>query len=92
MRVWPKKYKEKVKKIWARFENCGGQSYANGANLAGKYKGVHARILELDEHSLNLVTVHAADTSVGDHSLRFSIVWINFSVASTYAGNYCLNM
>ncbi|XP_063810584.1 zinc finger MYM-type protein 1-like [Pseudophryne corroboree] len=51
---------------------CRGQSYDNGANMAGVYKGVQARILQENElayfvpcaaHSLNLVGVHAADIS-----------------------------
>lgn len=51
-------------------ELCRGQSYDNGFNMAGKYKGVQARILKENKyayflpcsaHSLNLVGVHAAD-------------------------------
>lgn len=53
-------------------ENCRGQSYDNGANMAGKYKGVQSRILEKNDlayfvpcaaHTLNLVGGHAAHTS-----------------------------
>lgn len=52
-------------------KNIRGQSYDNGANMAGKYKGVQARILRLNNmarfvpctaHSLNLIGVHAAQT------------------------------
>lgn len=51
-------------------KNVRGQSYDNGANMAGIYKGVQARILMLNNnakfipctaHSLNLVGVHAAE-------------------------------
>ncbi|XP_065671947.1 zinc finger MYM-type protein 1-like [Hydra vulgaris] len=49
-----------------------GQGYDNGANMAGKYKGVRARILEINSlaifipcaaHNLNLAGVHAGSTS-----------------------------
>ncbi|KAL4126085.1 hypothetical protein QTP88_010314 [Uroleucon formosanum] len=52
--------------------NCRGQSYDNGANMAGKWKGVQARISAINElarfipctaHSLNLVGLHAAKCS-----------------------------
>lgn len=64
---------QKVESDGLDIKNCRGQSYDNGANMAGKYKGVQARILESNElayfvpcvaHSLNLVGVHAAETSV----------------------------
>ncbi|OWR44216.1 zinc finger MYM-type protein 1 [Danaus plexippus plexippus] len=51
---------------------CRGQSYDNGANMAGIHKGVQARIAERNElaefvpclaHSLNLVGVHSASSS-----------------------------
>nr|CAH7732522.1 unnamed protein product [Callosobruchus chinensis] len=50
---------------------CRGQSYDNGSNMAGIYKGVQARIAERNElaefvpclaHSLNLVGVHSASS------------------------------
>lgn len=53
-------------------QNCRAQCYDNGANMAGKYKGVQARIIEVNKlayfipcssHSLNLVGVHAASVS-----------------------------
>lgn len=49
--------------------NCRGQSYDNGSNMAGVYKGVQSRIQEKNKlavfvpclaHSLNLVGVHAS--------------------------------
>ena len=54
-------------------QNCRGQGYDNGANMAGQYKGVQATILEKNPqavfspcstHSLNLCGVHAAESSV----------------------------
>lgn len=51
-------------------DNCRGQCYDNGANMAGRYKGVQARILELNKyalfspcagHSLNLTGTNAAE-------------------------------
>ena len=30
------------------FQNCRGQSYDNGANMSGKYKGVKSRLLQLN--------------------------------------------
>ena len=53
-------------------QNCRGQGYDNGANMAGKYKGVQAIIQENPQpafspcstHSLNLCGVHAAEFSV----------------------------
>lgn len=47
------------------------QGYYNGSNMAGKYKGVQARILEINQlavfvpcsaHNLNLAGVHASST------------------------------
>lgn len=49
-----------------------GQGYDNGANMAGKYKGVRARIMDINKlalfvpcsaHNLNLAGVHAASTT-----------------------------
>ena len=46
------------------FNKCRGQSYDNAANMAGRYNGMHQKILERNEfakfipcagHSLNLV-------------------------------------
>ncbi|XP_022170269.1 zinc finger MYM-type protein 1-like, partial [Myzus persicae] len=51
---------------------CRGQSYDNGANMAGKWKGVQARISSINSlarfipctaHSLNLVGLYAAKCS-----------------------------
>ncbi|XP_060845875.1 zinc finger MYM-type protein 1-like [Rhopalosiphum padi] len=61
---------KKVKNDGLDLELCRAQSYDNGSNMAGKYKGVQARILKENKyayflpcsaHSLNLVGVHAAD-------------------------------
>jgi len=52
--------------------DCRGQGFDNGSNMAGIYNGVQAHILQKNRlavfvpcaaHSLNLVGVHAADTS-----------------------------
>ncbi|VEN56975.1 unnamed protein product [Callosobruchus maculatus] len=52
-------------------DQCRGQSYDNGSNMAGIYKGAQARIAERNElaefvpclaHSLNLVGVHSASS------------------------------
>ncbi|KAL4153192.1 hypothetical protein QTP88_001025 [Uroleucon formosanum] len=54
-------------------QNCKGQAYDNGANMAGKYKGVQAKIMEKNSlatfvpcsaHSLNLAGVNAASSNV----------------------------
>lgn len=63
---------EKIKNDGLNLDNCRGQGYDNGANMAGKYKGVQARITSLNNlaifvpcaaHSLNLVGVNAAEVS-----------------------------
>lgn len=50
--------------------DCRGQGYDNGSNMSGKYRGVQARILNVNPlavfspcacHSLNLCGVHAAE-------------------------------
>jgi hypothetical protein len=33
------------------FKNCCGQGYDNGANMAGKYQGVQARLQEINERA-----------------------------------------
>ena len=62
----------KIEKDGLDIKNARGQSYDNGANMAGKYKGVQVRILEKNNlakfipcsaHSLNLASFHAAQTS-----------------------------
>lgn len=54
--------------IW----DCRGQGYDNGVNMSGKVKGVQAQILKKNNlatfspcatHTLNLVSVHAAESS-----------------------------
>ncbi|GBN26203.1 hypothetical protein AVEN_62931-1 [Araneus ventricosus] len=37
---------KKIEQEGLDFKNCRGQSYDNGANMAGKYQGVQARISE----------------------------------------------
>ena len=58
-----KEITEKLLKDGLKIEDCRGQGYANGANMAGKYSGVQARISTLNElarlvpcaaHTLNL--------------------------------------
>lgn len=53
-------------------EDCRGQGYDNAANMSGKFKGVQAEILKENpfatyspcaSHTLNLVGVHAAESS-----------------------------
>lgn len=65
--------------------DCRRQSYVNDANMAGKYQGVQARILQLNEHttfipgsahSLNFVGVHAS--CVTPQMIRFSAQCINY--------------
>ncbi|XP_064423027.1 zinc finger MYM-type protein 1-like [Latimeria chalumnae] len=62
--------------------DCRGQGYDNGTNMAGKYRGVQARLAQVNElarfvpcaaHSLNLVGVHAASVSA-DMMLFFGTV------------------
>ncbi|KAF0768643.1 zinc finger MYM-type protein 1-like [Aphis craccivora] len=64
---------QKLEKDGLDFKNCRGQGYDNGANMAGKYQGVQARLKEINKHaefvpcaahSLNLIGVHAASVSV----------------------------
>lgn len=64
-----------VKKLQSNgldINNCRGQGFDNEANMAGKVNGVQSHILRLNKlatfvpctaHSLNLVGVHAAETS-----------------------------
>lgn len=62
----------KIQTDGLNIENCRAHCYDNGSNMAGKYKGVQARILARNEfayfvpctaHSLNLVGVHAASVT-----------------------------
>ncbi|XP_031333954.1 zinc finger MYM-type protein 1-like [Photinus pyralis] len=64
---------EKLKKDGLDLMDCRGQSYDNGANMAGKYKGVQSRIVQENKlayfvpcsaHSLNLVGVHSTEACV----------------------------
>lgn len=52
--------------------DCRGQAYDNGSNMAGKYRGVQARILQVNKyasflpcsaHCLNLIGVHASSVT-----------------------------
>ncbi|KAJ8894568.1 hypothetical protein PR048_007231, partial [Dryococelus australis] len=63
---------KKLGKDGLEIRNCCGQSYDNGLNMAGVYKGLQARILESNPpvmyvpciaHSLNLVRIHASSVS-----------------------------
>ncbi|GBM93070.1 hypothetical protein AVEN_21410-1 [Araneus ventricosus] len=54
-------------------QNCRGQGFDNGSNMAGKYEGVQAHIFKINyltkfvpcaAYILNLVGVHAAEVSV----------------------------
>jgi hypothetical protein len=62
----------KIEQDGPDIKNTRGQSYDHGANMAGKYKGVQVRILQVNEaakfipcsaHSLNLACCHAAQVS-----------------------------
>lgn len=73
---------EKLKQDGLDLKYCRGQSYDNGANMAGKYKGVQSRIVQENKlayfvpcsaHSLNLVGVHSAEACVEAQSY-FGIV------------------
>jgi len=63
-------------------QDCRGQGYDNGSNMKGKVQGVQARLLEMNNnalyvacgaHSLNLVVVDAAKSSV-DATNFFGII------------------
>ena len=63
---------EKLKTDGLNIKDCSGEGYDNGANMAGKYKGVQSQISSLNDlarfvpcanHTLNLVGVHAAAVS-----------------------------
>lgn len=62
----------KLKKDGLEIKNCRGQSYDNGSNMSGVYKGVQARFQETNPravyvpciaHSLNLVGLNASSVS-----------------------------
>ncbi|XP_071051067.1 zinc finger MYM-type protein 1-like [Onthophagus taurus] len=64
--------KKKLELDGLDIQKCRGQAYDNGSNMAGIYKGVQARVMEVNEsakfvpclaHSLNLVGVHSASSS-----------------------------
>lgn len=73
---------QNLKNYRLKFKNCREQGYDNGANMAGKYHDVQARLQEINEytqfvqcaaHNLNLIGVHAASYSVKFNSF-FGIV------------------
>lgn len=54
-----------------KIKDCREQGFNNGANMAGCYNGVQAKISQINEwarfvpytaHSLNLIGLHAAET------------------------------
>ena len=74
--------------------DCRGQSYDNASNMSGKYRGLKARISEVNPlavyvpcstHSLNLVGSCAAECCVNAISfLGFVQTFFNFFSASTH--------
>jgi len=63
---------DKIKSDGLNIENCRGQGFDNGANMAGQYNGVQSKLIQINEwarfipcaaHSLNLVGLHATETS-----------------------------
>jgi len=61
----------RLKDLNLNFQNCVGQGYDNGANMAGKYNGVQALLLlensnctfsSCGNHTLNLVGVDSAES------------------------------
>lgn len=75
-------------------KDCRGQSYDNASNMSGKYRGLQARIKEINKyaeyipcfaHSLNLVAKCAADCCI-EASIFFDFVesLYTFFSASTY--------
>ncbi len=85
---------EKLEDDGLNIENCRGQAYDNGANMAGINKGVQNRITSVQKtakfiscaaHSLNLSGVHAASVST-DMVNFFGIVqqiYVFFSGSTT---------
>lgn len=72
----------KLKKDGLEIKNCCGQSYDNGSNMSGVYKGVQARFQETNPravyvpciaHSLNLVGLNASSVSA-ETSNMFGVV------------------
>ena len=77
-------------------QNCRGQGYDNGANMAGIYRGAQAIILEKNPqalfcpcsaHSLNLCGVHAAESSTEVKSFFGNIQ--TCSVPVLHDGMFC---
>ncbi|XP_065654963.1 uncharacterized protein LOC136081564 [Hydra vulgaris] len=75
----------KLKTDGLNIADCRGQGYDNGVNMAGKYKGVQAQIININGltsfvpcacMTLNLVGVHAAEVSplmIGKPGERISL-------------------
>lgn len=62
----------KLKSDGLKIQDCRGQGFDNGANMAGRYNGVQAKINQINQyvrfvpcasHNLNLIGLHAAETS-----------------------------
>jgi len=74
--------------------DCRSQSYDNANNMSGSYKGLQARIRELNPlafyipcaaHSLNLVGIHSAEASSQSIKLFCLLHHVyNFFLASTH--------
>uniref|UniRef100_A0A2S2QTP2 Zinc finger MYM-type protein 1 n=1 Tax=Sipha flava TaxID=143950 RepID=A0A2S2QTP2_9HEMI len=64
---------DKLKSDGLDIKDCRGQGFDNGSNMAGCYNGVQAKISQINEwarfvpcaaHSLNLIGLHASETSI----------------------------
>ncbi|XP_054274622.1 52 kDa repressor of the inhibitor of the protein kinase-like [Macrosteles quadrilineatus] len=78
--------------------DCRGQAYDNGANMAGVNKGVQARVLKeyprasftpCTSHSLNLVISDGAKSSVKSTSL-FGIIQRIYTIFAGSTKRYCI--
>lgn len=79
--------------------DCRGQGYDNGANMSGKVKGVQAEILRKNKlatyspcasHTLNLVGVHAAQSSP-DVSTFFGCINRLYTFVSSSPERWAIN-
>lgn len=87
--------------IGIELKDCRGQSYDNGANMRGKYKGVQALILKKNpraffvpcaNHSLNLMICDSAKSSTAAITFFGTVQRIfTFFAASTARWNILLN-
>lgn len=88
---------EKLRSDGLDLQQCRGQSYDNGSNMAGIHKGVESRIVQQNElaefvpcmaHSLNLVGMHAASACTEAVKLFGTVQSVfNFFVNSTTRWN-----